>query len=94
MKQDSQGLINQLQLIFKKDSPQTKEQMKGQALFIMIQGGIEAIHEVEIELIDPNYMASLLESDYIGFTKIVDRYLRNAEVLFSWPDEFSYTGYR
>jgi hypothetical protein len=81
LRRDKQALINQLMLIFKRDTPQTSEQMKSQALFTMLQGGIEPIHEIEIELIDVPFMKNLMEKDYFGFTRVVDRYLRNAEIL-------------
>ena len=94
LKVQNQPLINQLQLIFKKDTPQTSEQMKSQALFTMIQAGVEPIHEIEVELVDVAFLKNLMDSDYFGFTRIVDRYLRNAEILYSWPDEFANAGYR
>jgi hypothetical protein len=94
LRKDKQPLINQLMLIFKKDSPQTKEEMKSQALFTMIQARIDPIHEIEIELVDVAYLRTLLHKDFFGFTRVVDRYLRNAEILYSWPDDFAYDGYR
>lgn len=60
----------------------------------MLQAGIDPIHEIEIELVDVEFLKNLLEKDYFGFTRVVDRFLRNAEILYSWPDEFAYSGYR
>lgn len=94
LKKDRLPLINQLQLIFKRDVPQTKEQIKAQALYVMMHGEIAPVHEIEIELVDVAYLKTLLDTNYLHFTKIVDRIMANAEVLYSWPDQFAYTGYK
>jgi len=60
----------------------------------MMQGDIAPVHEIELELVDVPYLKSLLDTNYFHFTKIVDRILTNAEVLYSWPDQFAYAGYK
>ena len=49
---------------------------------------------MEVEIIDINFLKDLMKKDYFGFSKIVERMMRNAEGLYHYPDEFHLKEYR
>jgi hypothetical protein len=86
--------INQLMFLVKKDLPADTEELKSQALSFMHTAGFKPTNEIEIEVVDVPFLVGLLKGNYMGLCQIIDRYMRNAEILLSFPDEFSYKDYR
>lgn len=86
--------LNHLMYIAKKDIPENPEELKTLALSFMIRNQVPVGHEIEIEVVDVPFLLGIMKKDYFGFTRLVDRMLRNAEILSSYPDEFSQADYR
>lgn len=86
--------LNEMLYIAKIDVPEDLEELKSKCLVFMEMDGSTMNHEVELEIIDINYLKNLLDKDYFGFCKVVERFMRNAEGLFSFPDEFHLEDYK
>ena len=85
---NSRNNINELMHVVRRDVPENLEELKSLTLFYVNNARIQPIHELEIEVIDVDYLTALLKTDFFRFRQIVDRLVRNAEILSSFPDQF------
>lgn len=52
-------------------------------------------HELEVEIVDSNFLEQYYRSgDMLAFSNLVDRYIRNCETFYHYPDEFGQPDYR
>lgn len=86
--------LNHLLFLVKKEVPEEPEELKSAALSFMMRNQVPVGHEVEIEVIDVGFLLGILKNDFVGFTRLVDRMLRNVEILSGFPDEFTQSDYR
>lgn len=89
-----QSQLNFLMFLAKKDVPENIEELKSEALAFMIRNRVPTGHEIEVEVVDVDFLRDQLKRDYFGFTRLVDRMLRNVEILSSYPDEFAQVDYK
>lgn len=86
--------LNEIQYIAKRDVQDDGEALKSICLSFMEKEHVVANHEIELEIVDVPFVRELLKSDYIGFSKVVERFLRNAECLYNYPDEYHMQHYK
>lgn len=68
--------------------------LKSAILGFMMKNKIQTGHEIEVEVVDVGFLQGIMNKDYFGFTKLVDRMLRNVEILSGFPDEFTLSDYK
>ena len=86
------ALLKGVLYIVKKDVPEDFEILKGQCLDYIQK--ISPAHELEVEILDTDFFIKHMEKDPFVVTKLIDRFIRNAENMANWPDKFNFADYR